>query len=56
MNRVERHIIINDNNLDELCFKSKDLYNYANYLIRQEFTKNGKMLSEYDMTTHMTKD
>lgn len=46
MQRVERHIIIGNSKLDELCFKSKNLYNYANYLIRQEFTQNGKMLSE----------
>lgn len=56
MQRVERHIVIGNSNLDELCFKSKNLYNYANYLIRQEFTKNGKMLSEYDMTTMLAKE
>lgn len=56
MKRVERHIIIGDSNLDKLCFLSKNLYNYANYLIRQEFTKNKKMLSEYEMTTKLAKE
>ena len=39
--RVERHIITEKhslyNKLDELCFLSKNLYNYANYQIRQTF-------------------
>ena len=26
--------------IDEMCFHSKDLYNYANYLIRQSFIIN----------------
>ena len=28
---------------DQLCFKSKNMYNYANYLIRQEFISTGKL-------------
>ena len=43
----ERHII-NPNSefyseCDSLCFKSKNLYNYANYLIRQEFINSSKL-------------
>lgn len=30
---VERHIIKNNKELDELCFKSKNLYNKALYLV-----------------------
>lgn len=30
--------------IDNLCFESKNLYNYANYLIRQEFIKSGNVL------------
>lgn len=56
MKRVERHIIIGNKNLDELCFLSKNLYNYVNYLIRQEFTQNHKMLSEYELTTKLAKE
>ena len=46
--RVEKHIIKKNhlyyNMLDDFCFKSKNLYNHANYLIRQEFCKTGKWL------------
>jgi putative transposase len=48
VNRVERHLIKKDNQIwniiDEYCFKSKNLYNYANYIIRQEFINNGKWI------------
>ncbi len=27
-----------------MCFKSKNLYNYANYIVRQEFINNGKWI------------
>lgn len=56
MQRVERHIVIGNKNLDKLCFLSKNLYNYANYLIRQEFTQNNKLLSEYELTTKLAKE
>ena len=39
MQQVERHIVKPNNpiwkQIDQLCFLSKNLYNYANYLIRQ---------------------
>jgi len=35
--------------IDELCFKSKNLYNYANYIVRQEFIFNHKYINYYDM-------
>lgn len=56
MQRVERHIAIGNKRLDELCFLSKNLYNYVNYLIRQEFTQHKKLLSEYEVTTMLAKD
>ena len=51
--RVEKHII-NQNNpyysmLDEFCFKSKNLYNFANYQIRQEFCKNNNYINYNQM-------
>lgn len=53
MNRVEKHIIKPNNKyynlLDEFCYKSKNLYNYANYTIRQEFINNGKWLRYNDL-------
>lgn len=35
---------------DELCFKSKNLYNYANYVQRQEFIKTSKIIKYKDLT------
>ena len=35
--------------IDEMCFNSKNLYNEANYAIRQEFIENGNYISYYDM-------
>ena len=35
--------------IDQQCFHSKNLYNEANYIIRQEFIENGKYLNYYDM-------
>ena len=41
--------------VDEYCFRSKNLYNYANYLIRQEFINNGKYIKYYDMDKSLQK-
>ena len=42
--------------IDEMCFHSKDLYNYANYLIRQSFIIDGEYISyrkmNSDLKTH----
>lgn len=35
--------------IDEMCFHSKNLYNEANYAIRQEFISNNKYIGYYDM-------
>ena len=35
--------------IDEMCFNSKNLYNEANYVIRQEFIENGNYINYYDM-------
>ena len=40
--RVERHIVVNSEVLDNLCFMSKNLYNRANYVIRQMFIGTSK--------------
>ena len=49
MQLVEKHLVKeSDKNfrvLDELCFKSKNLYNSTLYTIRQEYIKNGIYLS-----------
>lgn len=52
--RVERHVINRNHPMykicDELCFKSKNLYNYANYILRQEFINNKKYIKYNDLT------
>lgn len=35
--------------IDKQCFYSKNLYNEANYVIRQEFIENGNYISYYDI-------
>ena len=55
--RVERHIIkYNLKEIDELCFNSKNLYNYCNYILRQSFIKDKKIPSEYELSKQLTKD
>lgn len=48
MELVERHIITQKHHsfkeIDHQCFLAKNLYNYANYIIRQEFIKNGRWI------------
>lgn len=53
--RVERHMI-NQNHelykiLDEQCFNSKNLYNYANYHIRQVFILTSKLNENENLST-----
>jgi len=59
VNRVEQHIIKKVHSswqlIDNLCFKSKNLYNYANYIIRQEFINNGKWI-QYNELFQLCKD
>ena len=46
MQLVEKHIVNRNSEFysecDLLCFKSKNLYNYANYVVRQEFINTSK--------------
>nr|DAD63932.1 MAG TPA: endonuclease [Bacteriophage sp.] len=41
---VERHIIKNNKELDEVCFNSKNLYNRALYLVRQHYFETKEYL------------
>lgn len=54
--RVERHQLKFSKDLDDLCFKSKNLYNYLNYLIRQTFLENGEFLDEYELSHKLTSE
>ncbi|MDJ0532994.1 MAG: transposase [Xenococcaceae cyanobacterium MO_207.B15] len=59
MRQVERHIVKEKSflwkQIDELCFLSKNLYNYANYLVRQSFIFEGVYLG-YNKIYHLVKD
>ena len=59
MQRTEQHIIKLNSEfgkfVDEYCFKSKNLYNYANYIIRQEFINNGNWI-KYNELFQIVKD
>ena len=51
--RTEKHIIKSSDNYFSLilsfCKLSKNLYNHANYLVRQEFMQNKKLLKYGDL-------
>lgn len=51
--RVEQQIIPKQHPkwsfINEMCKHTKDLYNYANYLIRQEFTQNKEYIKYKEM-------
>lgn len=52
--RTERHNISRGSPLwqscDELCFKSKNMYNYANYIMRQSFINKEGIIKYNDLT------
>lgn len=57
--RAEQHNIKRNHPMysfiDAYCFKSKNLYNYANYIIRQEFINNNKWI-QYNELFSLVKD
>lgn len=58
--RVEKHKIKQSNTyyslIDNFCFNAKNLYNHANYLIRQEFVNNGNWLRYTDLDKTLKAD
>ena len=59
--QLTQQIIVNSKHrwysmLDELCFKSKNLYNYALYQIRQYYKNTNKYLSYYELNTLLSKE
>lgn len=50
---VERHVIKNNKELDELCFNSKNLYNRALYLVRQHYFKTKDYLNFFGVNKLM---
>ena len=57
---TERHIIkcnsFEYNELDNLCFLSKNLYNTALYRIRQHYFDTGKYLNKFQLISQLTKE
>jgi len=47
--RTEQIWIKEDKNISGLCHLSKNLYNEANYIVRQEFSKTGRWIRNYDL-------
>ena len=58
--RVEKHKIKQSNTyyplIDNFCFNAKNLYNHANYLIRQEFVNSGNWLRYTDLDKTLKAD
>ena len=50
---TESHIIKNNKELDEVCFKSKNLYNRAIYLVRQHYFNTKEYLNYYKLSQLM---
>lgn len=52
--RTERHMIKKTHKMwsacDDLCFKAKNMYNYANYIMRQSFINKEGIIKYYDLT------
>lgn len=55
--RVEQHLIRKQHpmwkTIDYMCFMSKNLYNYANYILRQKFTSTGKYIPYREMNRNL---
>ena len=51
--RIEKHLIKGSKELDKLAFLSKNLYNRANYLVRQMFIESAKQ-KEQGLVDHAT--
>lgn len=58
--RVEKHKILKTDEiysfLDTCCFNSKNLYNHANYLLRQEYIKNHKFIGYNNLDKMLKND
>ncbi len=57
---VERHIIRPSDKrfakIKDFCHLSKNLYNYANFILRQEFIANKSIPKEYDLSKTLAND
>ena len=57
MTRAERQVIKRSHPLwsviDEMCFKAKNLYNHANYILRQEYIENNRYIPYRQMNKEL---
>src|SRR5699024_10949279 len=55
--RTESHVINKNHRLysycDDMCFKSKNLYNRANYILRQDFINKKPITPVYQLNKEM---
>ena len=55
--RTEQHLIRKQHPMwhiiDQMCVMSKNLYNYANYILRQEFTSTGRYIPYREMNRNL---
>lgn len=58
--RVEKHVIRKNHKhydmLDDFCHMSKNLYNHANYVVRNEFVKNGRWVRYKELDKLLKQD
>ena len=58
--RVERQVIKKTDPyyemLDEFCFNAKNLYNHANYVVRQSFIEEEKWIRYNDLDKRLRQD
>ena len=60
VSRVEKHILKQNSKyyslIDDFCLKAKNLYNHANYIVRQEFCSSNKWIRYQDLDSMLKKD
>lgn len=60
LTRVQKHKIKNSDRyfslIYDFCVKSKNLYNHANYLVRQKFVESGEWLRYQELDTILKRD
>jgi putative transposase len=55
MQLVERHIVLNDKSIEDICFKSARLYNFCNYYIRKAYFGEVEKFTEYELSGLLAK-
>lgn len=53
--RVERHIIVGNASIENLCFLSKNLYNVSNFYLRRRFMASGRVLGANQLINIFTR-